>query len=88
MVLGEFLAKVTETGKLPWIRIKKEDTVSVQKATIYVRGMHCAGCAKLVEKALKATPGVSAAKVDLTSAHRPSAGSDSPRSLTARGAEP
>ena len=36
--------------------------------TFIVNGMTCGGCVRHVEKALKATPGVTAAVVDLASA--------------------
>jgi Au+-exporting ATPase len=36
--------------------------------TYSVKGMTCGGCVRHVEKALKATPGVTAVKVDLASA--------------------
>ena len=36
--------------------------------TYSVKGMTCGGCVRHVEKALKATPGVTAVKVDLATA--------------------
>ena len=39
--------------------------MSVDHVTLSVGGMHCGSCAKLVERALKATPGVTAANVVL-----------------------
>jgi copper ion binding protein len=40
----------------------------MQEIIIPVKGMKCGGCAKRVEDALKALPGVSAAGVDLKAA--------------------
>jgi copper chaperone CopZ len=40
----------------------------VQEVTIAVRGMKCGGCAKNVENALKALPGVLSVAVDLKGA--------------------
>jgi copper chaperone CopZ len=37
-----------------------------QETKLKVSGMHCAGCAANVEKALKSLQGVSTAKVDLS----------------------
>jgi Cu+-exporting ATPase len=41
-------------------------TTSESKITLEVKGMHCAGCVALVEKSLKAQPGVIDAVVNLT----------------------
>ncbi len=52
-----------------------------------VKGMTCGGCVRHVEKALKATPGVTAVTVDLASASATVEGSASFEALVAQVAE-
>ena len=52
--------------------------------TYTVKGMTCGGCVRHVEKALKATPGVTAVTVDLASASATVEGSASFETLAAQ----
>jgi copper chaperone CopZ len=52
--------------------------------TFTVKGMTCGGCVRHVEKALKATPGVTAVTVDLASASAVVEGTASAEALTAQ----
>lgn len=52
--------------------------------TFTVKGMTCGGCVRHVEKALKATPGVTAVTVDLASASAVVEGTASTAALTAQ----
>lgn len=55
--------------------------------TYTVKGMTCGGCVRHVEKALKATPGVTAVTVDLANASATVTGTASFESLAAQVAE-
>jgi copper chaperone CopZ len=48
-------------GQSPSAAVKHTETV--QQLVLEIRGMHCAGCAAVVEKALRDVPGVSAVSV-------------------------
>jgi Au+-exporting ATPase len=51
--------------------------------TIRVEGMTCGGCVRHVEKALRATPGVTEVAVDLASSSATVTGTASPEALAA-----
>ena len=49
-----------------WIHLG-ELPMTKKKKIIPIRGMHCASCAQTIEKALKETPGITEANVNLAS---------------------
>jgi copper chaperone CopZ len=59
----------------------------METLTYPVKGMTCGGCVRHVEKALRATPGVAEAQVDLAAGTARVVGTASPRTLAEAVAE-